>query len=114
MKRPGDVVIINMSRSTSGQPRPRPVLLLREITSSSGDWLACMISARFEFLSDEMFERIDLASQDYFISGLLGASAIRYTRLAVISDKMMTGKIGEISADRLMRIRIQLGNWLKD
>jgi mRNA interferase MazF len=58
-------------------------------------------------------ETLDESQPDFSQAGLKVASIIRVTRLAVASGEMLIGATGNISQERLLRIRNTLSNWLK-
>lgn len=49
---------------------------------------------------------------DFRESGLKVASVIRVGRLAVVSGEILLGAIGQISNERLGRIKKHLSDWL--
>ncbi len=52
--------------------------------------------------------------KDFEQSGLKVASVIRVGRLAVVSGEVLLGAIGEISSERLSRIKKNLSDWLSE
>ncbi len=52
--------------------------------------------------------------KDFEQSGLKVASVIRVGRLAVVSGEILLGAIGEISSERLSRIKKNLSDWLSE
>ena len=57
-------------------------------------------------------EIISEEDNDFIDSGLKFSSVIRIGRLAVVDKSILVGAIGEISTDRLTRIKNRLSNWL--
>jgi mRNA interferase MazF len=57
-------------------------------------------------------EVIDADASDFERSGLKVPSVIRVARLAVISEEMLIGRIGEIGEERLRRIKRTLAEWI--
>lgn len=55
---------------------------------------------------------IDPSQQDFELSGLKVASVIRVARLAVVAADVLMGAIGEISVERLRRIKQNLAKWI--
>jgi mRNA interferase MazF len=49
---------------------------------------------------------------DFAQTGLKSESVIRVSRLAVVSEKILLGNIGEISSQRLERIKRNLATWI--
>lgn len=46
-------------------------------------------------------------------TGLKTDSVIRIARLAVVTDDILLGAIGEISAERLKRIKGKIAKWIQ-
>ena len=59
-------------------------------------------------------EIVQDSDNDFKQSGLKVTSVIRVGRLAVVSGEILLGAIGEISGDRLSRIKKNLSNWLTE
>jgi mRNA interferase MazF len=55
---------------------------------------------------------INTNGSDFERSGLKVASVIRVARLAVVSEDMLVGRIGEIGEERLRRIQRTLAGWI--
>jgi len=55
---------------------------------------------------------INTTASDFEQSGLKVSSVIRVARLAVVSEEMLVGRIGEISEERLRRIQRTLADWI--
>ncbi len=54
------------------------------------------------------------SDKDFEKSGLKVTSVIRVGRLAVVSSEVLLGAIGEISQERLHRVKQNLSNWLSE
>ncbi|NIR48668.1 type II toxin-antitoxin system PemK/MazF family toxin [candidate division KSB1 bacterium] len=91
----------------------RPILLLAPLPGDYDDWLICMISSKLHQYVEGIDEIIKSNSSDFEQSGLKAESVIRATRIAVISGELLPGPIGEISPQRLKRIRKNLAGWIK-
>jgi len=50
--------------------------------------------------------------EDYAQSGLKSESLIRVGRLGVLNGTVFEGAVGQISAERLTRIKTRLAQWL--
>jgi mRNA interferase MazF len=59
-------------------------------------------------------EIIEDNSKDFKQSGPKVTSVIRVGRLAVVSGDILLGAIGEISSERLNRVKNNLSNWLSE
>lgn len=71
-----------------------------------------MISSQTRHHLPEFDEVMQESDNDFAESGLKVASVIRVGRLAVISGDILLGAIGQISNDRLVRIKKHLAEWL--
>ena len=71
-----------------------------------------MISSQLSQEISSFDEIISKEDSDFTSSGLKFASVIRISRLAVVHKTIMVGAIGEISTDRLIRIKNRLSDWL--
>ena len=88
------------------------MLILRKIPSNYNDWLVCMISTQLGHKIDNFDEIIKPNDQDFKASGLKSTSLLRITRLAVIEKSFFLGIIGNISSNRLRRIKTTLSEWI--
>ena len=52
--------------------------------------------------------------KDFTESGLKVTSVIRVGRLAVVSGEILLGAIGQISSERLSRVKKHLSDWLSE
>jgi len=73
-----------------------------------------MISSQTRHAAADFDEIVQEEDEDFSESGLKVASVIRAGRLAVVSGEILLGAIGKISAERLMRIKKNLSNWLSE
>ena len=94
------------------QVKLRPVLLLRQLPYSFDDWLICMVSSETKNYIKGLDDLINQGDNNFLQSGLKVASVIRAARLAVVSGDILLGAIGQISAQRLSRIRQNIATWL--
>ena len=58
-------------------------------------------------------ELISMNDADFDITGLKTDTVIRLTRLAVVSDSIFAGTIGEIDSERLIRLKKNLAQWIE-
>jgi mRNA interferase MazF len=112
MKQAGDVVIFDFSQTDFAQRKPRPALLICQMSSIYDDWLLCMISSQLRYFTSGVDELIRASDADYTQSGLIKESVIRVTRIAVVDGAALSGKIGEIDPLRLKRIKENLAAWI--
>jgi mRNA interferase MazF len=71
-----------------------------------------MISSRLDQEITGFDEVVKPADADFEKSGLKIASLLRIGRLAVVNKDILAGRIGEIDAARLLRIRRKLAEWI--
>ncbi len=113
MRKAGQIVLFPFPQTNLGVGKRRPALLLAPLPSTYDDWLVCMLSSQSHqsiFGIDELISTNDL---DFVESGLKTDTVIRLTRLAAVSESIFTGSIGEISEDRLMRLKKNLARWIE-
>jgi mRNA interferase MazF len=112
MMRAGQVILIAFPHTDLVHSKLRPALLLAQLPGPYDDWLICMISSQTWHCVDDFDELVHEDSDDFAASGLKAASVIRIGRLAVVERKVMKGATGEISQERMRRIRSRLAEWL--
>lgn len=76
------------------------------------DWLICMISSRIYQQQVGLDEVVAHDDEDFMSSGLKTDSLIRVNRLAVVESKIFLGNTGQISPQRLWRIKEKLCKWI--
>lgn len=112
MKQSGNVVLFRFPQTNLAPGKPRPALLVGNLPGSYGDWLICMISTQIHQAIPDFDELLLQSDSDFQTSGLKADSAIRVGRLAVAQEKILLGSIGQISPERLRKIRQRLADWL--
>ena len=112
MKKPGQIVLLRFPHTDLEPGKLRPVLLLAKLPGEYDDWLVCMISSRVERHLPGFDELVGTGDPDFERSGLKVASVIRIGRLAVVGEEVLVGAIGEVSPERLRRIKQRLADWL--
>ncbi|MFQ3632423.1 type II toxin-antitoxin system PemK/MazF family toxin [Roseiflexus sp.] len=112
MKKAGQVVLFRFPQTDLEKGKLRPALLLGKLPGEYDDWLICMISSQIPQYIAGFDEIVKEGDQDFEPSGLKVTSVIRVGRLAVVSGEILLGAIGEISLERLKRVRQNLVNWL--
>lgn len=113
MKKAGQIGVFSFPQANLMQGKLRPALLLGRLPGPYDDWLLCMISTQIRHYIPGFDEIIQGADSDFVASGLKTVSVIRVGRLAVIDGGMLLGAIGEISVERLQRIKTHLADWLR-
>jgi len=112
MKQAGQVVLFRFPQTDIEEGKLRPALLLARLPGPYEDWLICMISSQFHQYIPDFDELVQESDADFAESGLKVPSVIRIGRLAVVADEILLGAIGQISMDRLERIKKRLAEWL--
>jgi len=112
MKQAGQIILFRFPQTDLEEGKLRPALLLGKLPGPYDDWLISMISSQTRHHIQGFDEIIQRGDPDFVASGLKAPSVIRVGRLAVIEGEMLLGAIGEISSERLHRIKIHLADWL--
>jgi len=112
VRKAGQLAIVQFPTVALGEGKPRPVLLIAPLPGPYDDWLVNMLSTQLQQAVAGFDEMIDQTQNDFQTSGLKVASVIRIARLAVVPASMLVGSIGEISSERLQRIRQRLAGWI--
>jgi len=73
-----------------------------------------MISSQLHQQIEGFDELIEEGDSDFQQSGLKKTSVVRISRLAVVEGKVLEGRIGRISPDRMQRIQRRLGEWIAE
>jgi mRNA interferase MazF len=114
MKQAGQVVIFRFPQTDLEEGKLRPALLLGKLPGEYDDWLICMISSQTRQYVTEFDEIVQDTDKDFTESGLKVTSVIRVGRLAVVSGEILLGAIGQISSERLSRVKKHLSDWLSE
>lgn len=112
MKKSGQVALVPFPQVNLTPGKPRPVLLLARVPGPYEDWLVCMFSTKLHQAVPGFDEVIGADASDFEQSGLKVSSVVRVARLAVVSEDMLVGRIGEIGEERLRRIQKRLADWI--
>ena len=112
MKEAGQVVVFRFPQADLEEGKLRPALLLGKLPGEYDDWLICMISSQTRQYIAGFDEIIQEDDADFGESGLKVTSVIRVGRLAVVSGEILIGAIGQISTERLSRVKKHLADWL--
>lgn len=112
MKQAGQIVLFRFPQSDLEEGKLRPALLLGMLPGEYDDWLICMISSQTRHYVPGFDEIIRESDPDFAESGLKVTSVIRVGRLAVVQGSVLCGAIGQISPERLHRIKVNLAKWL--
>ena len=114
MKQAGQVVVFRFPQTDLEEGKLRPALLLGKLPGEYDDWLICMISSQTHQYIAGFDEMVQESEDDFGESGLKVPSVIRVGRLAVVSGEILLGAIGQISSERLNRVKKHLSDWLSE
>ncbi len=109
----GQIVLFEFPRTDQTTGKLRPALAIRKTPGPYDDWLICMISSQTDRAIEGFDEIIRPGDDDFDRSGLKESSVFRIARLAVVHQDILQGAIGEISPERVQRIRRKLSDWLR-
>src|SRR5919109_2611665 len=114
MKEPGQVVVFRFPQTDLEEGKLRPALLLGKLPAEYDDWLICMISSQTRQYIAGFDALVQEDDEDFAASGLKVTSVIRVGRLAVVSGEILIGAIGQVSGERLSRVKKHLSDWLSE
>lgn len=109
----GQIVLFRFPQTDQQAGKLRPALAIRKLPGKYNDWLICMISSYLGHEVPGFDDIITPDDPDFKGSGLKLTSLVRIGRLAVVSDEILIGKIGQIDAQRLSRIKQRLSKWIQ-
>jgi mRNA interferase MazF len=112
LRKEGQIVLFRFPQTDLTESKLRPALLITKIPGKYPDWLICMITSQTKQFQSDFDDNINEKDVDFKITGLKSESIIRTTRIAVVDEKILLGKIGEISSDRLKRIKDKISDWI--
>jgi mRNA interferase MazF len=112
MKQAGQIILFRFPQTDLEQGKLRPALLLGKLPGEYDDWLICMISSQIRHCVPGFDEVVQETDTDFAGSGLKLTSVIRIGRLAVVEGEILLGAIGQITSERLQRIKSRLAEWL--
>lgn len=114
MKEAGQVVVFRFPQTDLEEGKLRPALLLGKLPGGYEDWLICMISSQTRQYMAGFDEIVQENDEDFGASGLKVTSVVRVGRLAVVSGEILIGAIGQVSRERLSRVKKHLSDWLSE
>jgi mRNA interferase MazF len=112
MKQAGQIILFRFPQTDLEEGKLRPALLLGKLPGDYDDWLICMISSQIRHYIPQFDEFIQEPDRDFAQSGLKVASVIWVGRLAVVEGRVLLGATGQISPERLQRIKNHLVEWI--
>jgi mRNA interferase MazF len=114
MKEDGQVVVFRFPQTDLEEGKLRPALLLGKLPGKYDDWLICMISSQTHQFIEGFDEIVKESDADFGESGLKVTSVIRVGRLAVVSGDILLGAIGQVSNERISKVKKRLSDWLSE
>ena len=90
----------------------RPVLLLRQLPPPYNDFLVCGISFKIHQMINNFDDLISVKDDDFNASGIIKESILRLSFLAVISNNIIAGVIGNISDQRHKKLLKRLSDYI--
>ena len=114
MKKAGQIVVFRFPQTDLEDGKLRPALLLGKLPGEYDDWLICMVSSQTRQYVAGFDEIVKDSDEDFGESGLKVTSVIRVGRLAVVTGEILLGAIGQISSERLNRVKNLLSDWLSE
>jgi mRNA interferase MazF len=110
----GQIVLFRFPQTDQKDGKLRPALVLRKLPGKFDDWLICIISSQLQQVTPGLDEIIKVEEPDFQQTGLKHSSLIRFSRLAVVDEKILLGKLGNIESFRLEKIRNNIAKWLQN
>ncbi len=108
----GQVILFKFVQTDQQEGKLRPALVIRKLPGRHNDWLICMISSQLHQEIPELDETIATQDSDFIQTGLKTTSVIRVSRIAVVEERILLGKLGQISPKRLTLIKQKLAAWI--
>jgi len=109
---PGDIVLLRFPQADLAAGKLRPALVIAIAPGRHPDVLLALITSRPYQEAPDFDEVIAPAEADFTSSGLKTRSVIRLARLVSVDDTVINARLGEISPERLRRIKKRLADWL--
>lgn len=99
-------------QQTDGRLKLPPIVMLSKMFPYS-DLLVCVVSSKLRHEVKDFDDVIETNAADYKFSGLKVSSLIRLGLLAMIPRSAIAGEIGNISKERLIKLRKRLAEYIK-
>ena len=110
--KPGDVVLLRFPQADLAAGKLRPALVVAVAPGRYPDVLLSLITSRAYQQIPDFDEAIEPSAKDFKSSGLKARSVIRLARLVSVEETVINARLGEISAERLRRIKTRLMDWI--
>lgn len=110
--KPGDVVLLRFPQADLAEGKLRPALVVAIAPGRHPDVLLSLITSRAYQQIPDFDEVFEPSAKDFKSSGLKARSVIRLARLVTVEETVINARLGEISADRLRRVKARLVEWI--
>ena len=111
--KPGDIVLLRFPQADLSAGKLRPALVVAIAPGRHPDVLLSLITSRAYQEIPDFDEAIAPADADFASSGLKARSVVRLARLVSVDETIINARLGEISPERLRRVKKRLTDWLK-
>ena len=111
--KPGDIVLLRFPQADLTAGKLRPALVVAIAPGRHPDVLLAQITSRAYQEIPDFDEAVGPADADFASSGLKARSVVRLARLVSVEETVVNARLGEISPERLRRIKQRLADWLK-
>jgi mRNA interferase MazF len=108
----GDIVLVRFPQADLKAGKLRPALVIAIAPSHHSDLLLALVSSRTYQVVPEFDEIVAVSDDDYAKTGLKVTSVIRLSRLATVESAVISARLGNISPERLNRVKSRLIDWL--
>ena len=108
---PGEIGLAEVQQA-DGRLKARPVVVL-SVMPPFADCLVCALSSKLHHECPGFDEVIAIEDDDFTTSGLRVASLIRLGMVATLPASAILGRLGQISEDRLSRLKGRLARHIE-
>jgi len=111
--KPGDIVLLRFPQADLSAGKLRPALVVAIAPGRHPDVLLAFITSRTYQEIPDFDEALDPLDADFTSSGLKARSVVRLARLISVEESAINARLGNVSAERLRRIKKRLADWLR-
>jgi len=111
--KPGDIVLIRFPQTDLHLGKLRPALIIAKSPEGYEDFVLLLITSRLYQAIPDFDDIIQKSDGDYTATGLKTSSVIRLSRITSVDSSVINACLGEISTDRLHKIKDRLIKWLE-
>lgn len=110
--KPGEIVLLRFPQADLAEGKLRPALVIAMAPGRHPDVLLSLITSRAYQETPGFDEVVDETDSDFTSSGLKARSVIRLARLVSVEETAINARLGDISPERLSRIKKRLMDWV--